>query len=194
MKEMKNKSSVYIFPIIFYKLLEEGTDENIINHIHDTYLTDENDNFIIILDRINSVNGSELEEEQIGLLLNSSIVAERDYEELDDNLISIKIRKYEGIEDLIFKFTEGLYSTFDNNHITSILDFSFNYCTINFFIKVGYVLFKNAQYREFLAEEYGMDLKDFPEDSELDDIVNLTEEFYDRATEEKIKESYSEIQ
>lgn len=193
MKELKNKSSVYIFPTIFYRLLEEGMEENIINHIHDTYLSSKNDSFVLVLDRRNVVNHTNIEEQSIANLLNCKSILNKDYEEIDDRLFSIEINRGDELDELVKLFVEGKYSQFDDSDIRSILDFSFNYCTINFYIKVGYVLFKSKEYRKFLADEYNMDLKDFPEDQELDDIVNINDELYDNNAKEALKSSYPKV-
>lgn len=193
MKSMKNKSSIYVFPKIYYRLLEEGCDSDVVKFIFETYLSDKDDKFVLIIDKINRHTQEKITDKVLDSLMSCESVNGQNVDKIGDNFLVIKVNKHEESKDLINKFTLGKYSEFSAIDKADILDFNFDNCSLQYYIKVGYVLHKSAEYREFLSKEYGMDLKDFPEDAELDDLVNINNELYDDKTREKIEESNSEI-
>lgn len=193
MKDKKNKSSIYVFPKIYYKLIEEGLDKDIVNFIFDTYLTDENDKFTIVINKVNMIDGRELPSETFNSLISCKSIDDK-YFEISPELITVKLKDVISDNSLIQSFTSGTYSSILEEDKSDILDFNFNNCSIEQYIKIGYILFRNKNYKDYLAEQYDISPDDFPENSELDSIIKLEEEMYDSDKEEEIKKSYSKVQ
>lgn len=192
MKLNKNKSSIYVFPKIYDTLRKEGVNKNIMNHIYDTYLSDSEENFVIIINKTNTITNKKIGKKVLDSLYACDSIMKTD--DISDELVVVKVKIDKDIDTLVEKFVKGEYSLIEDSIKSEILDFNFDHCSINQYIKIGYVLFKNKNYRKFLAEELNVPLKDIPEDSELDSKINLSEELYDSSAAEEIEKSYTEIQ
>lgn len=170
-----NKSTKYIYPSIFYKLLDEGINAKIANLTKNTYLYDENKKFVIILEVKNSY--SEITDEDIESFKKSESIDSYEINAIDHSII-LKVSIPESMTKLIDSFLTGNYSKFEENDKTNILDYSFTYREIEEYIRIGYIIYKNPILRKMMAKEYNISVEDIPKDSELDSKIDIGNEIY----------------
>lgn len=164
-----NKSYYYVFPTIFYKLIDDGVEYNLINFVQNTYLTNNNGNFIIKLNNL----GDELDKivEQISKseIIVSTTKTEENY------IIEISV---EWIEDLISDYVNGLYSKINPKYFTDIIEFSYNYADVENYQKIGFILYKDEILKKAIAKKLEINVEEMG-DLELDSKCDIKEETYD---------------
>jgi len=176
---MKNKSYDYIFPIIFYRMLQKGCSGNLMYYIDNTYLSDKKGRFVITLNNKSYINNSEISEEILDSLFDCTDII--DNIEFKENKIILFINISDDIKEAINAFVLGAYSKIPEKFKKEILDFTFKYIggdEIHVYERIGGVLYQYDSLRKQIMKELELSENELPKGSELDSRVKINAETY----------------